>query len=594
MNRIFWMILVFEFLGPSMRSQDTLVIGFGDTFGTIVSASSSQGSQSPANTMDANGFLPNEAAASRFLSQAALGYSFADIEEVTQIGRSQWIDNQFALPVAFRLQDRVAYYHDYARTGLGDPQTGTRSGWWDNSWWHYHMSSHDLLRQKIAFALSELLVISEISSFGSNPYPLAAYYDIFLENAFTNYRTILQKVTYNPAMGLYLTFLNNPKSDVSQNRFPDENYSREVMQLFTIGTVKLNQDGSVVTDSAGQPVPTYDNEDIFELSKVFTGLTWADRTQFYRGALNSQSYLQDMVMWENYHEPGPKNLLEGYTIQDRNPIDGNADIQEALDHLFNHANTPVFVSYYLIQRLVTSNPSPQYISDIAGVFINNGEGVRGDMKAIIKAILTHAEASSCQSGDAEDYGALREPFTRYMQLQRALNASTASGVYRNEMNNIYSFTGHRPLASPSVFNFFQRDYAPIGPVTNGEKVAPEFQITNTQSIAGYLGGLWEWIIDNNPADENDLYSNEDNNIYSNEVSRLSFLEDLPFTDNENIHILVDKYNLLLAQGNLSAATTDIILDAVKLLPNSTETEQERKARFVAYLVMASPEYVINK
>lgn len=576
------------------RAQDTLIIGFGDTYGTIVSASSSNGQQSPENTMDASGFLPNESAASRFLSQAALGYDFADIQEVMVKGRSLWIDEQMAKPVPFRLQDRVAFYHDFARTNLGDPNTGTRSGWWDNAWWHYHMSSDDLLRQKVAFALSELLVISEISGFGTNPYPLAAYYDIFLENAFTNYRTILQKVTYNPAMGLYLTYLNNPKSDPAQNRFPDENYSREVMQLFTLGTVKLNMDGSVITDNQGVPVPTYDNEDIFELSKVFTGLTWWDRTQFYRGALNNNSYLQDMVMWETYHEPGPKNLLNGYVIPDRNPINGNADISDALDHLFNHPNTPPFISYYLIQRLVTSNPSPGFVEDISNVFVNNGSGVRGDMKAIIKAILTHPEASSCQAGEEAFFGALREPFNRYMQLNRALKVSTTSGVFRNEMNNVYNFTGQRPLSSPSVFNFFQRDYSPIGPATDNDKVAPEFQITNAQSIAGYLSGLWEWIVDNNPADENDLYTNEDNNTYVNEVSRLDFLEDLPYTDNDKVHILIDKYNMLLAQGNLGAETVDIIIDAVKALPNGTDTEKERKARFVAYLVMASPEYVINK
>lgn len=578
----------------SSKAQDTLVIGFGDTYGTIVSASGMNGNQTAQNTMDAGGFLPNQAAASRFLSQSSLGYDFDDINEVTVKGRSQWIDEQFALPVAFKLKDRVTFYHNYARTGLSDPNTATRSGWWDNAWWHYHMSSQDILRQKIAFALSELLVISEISSFGTNPYPLASYYDIFLENAFTNYRTILQKVTYNPAMGLYLTYMNNPKSDPAQNRYPDENYSREIMQLFTLGTVKLEMNGSVVLDGQGVPVPSYDNEDIFELSKVFTGLTWFDRTQFYRGALNNDSYLSDMVMWETYHEPGVKNLLNGYSIPNRNPINGNADITDALDHLFNNSNTPPFVSIFLIQRLVTANPSPDYVEDISNVFVNNGSGVRGDMKAIIKAILTHPEATSCQAGEESFFGDLREPFVRYMQLNRALNAATVSGVFRNEMTNIYNFTGQRPLSSPSVFNFFARDYSPIGPVTDNAKVGPVFQVTNTQSIAGYLGGVWEWVIDNNPADENDLFTNEDNNVYVNEISRLDFLSDLPYTDNDKIHILVDKYNLLLAQGNLRPETADIIIDAAKLLPTTTEAEKERKARFIAYLVLASPEYVINK
>ena len=588
-----WLLVSF-FISINVTAQDTIVIGFGDHYGVQVASSTPQNGQSPIKTLGSEGFLPNMNASSRFLAQATFGYDLDDINNVMAVGQEAWITQQFAIPMATSLTSRVQTYHTNARTALGDPNTGTRSNWWDNAWWNYHMTSNDLLRQKVAMALSQLIVISELSGFGGNPYALSSYYDIMLQNAFTNYRTILQKVTYHPSMGEYLTFLNNPKTNLSLNQFPDENYSREIMQLFTIGTNMLNMDGSVIMDGQNQPVPTYDNEDIFELSKVFTGLTWADRTSFGRTALTSTSYLQDMVMWETFHEPGTKTLLNGFIIPDRNPVNGNADITDALNHLFNHPNVPPFVSLFLIQRLVTDNPSSAYIQDVAQVFVNNGAGVRGDMKAIIKAILLHPEATSCGSGDLPTFGGLREPFARYMQINKAFNASTPSGIYRNDMNNVYNFTGQRPLTSPSVFNFFQRDYQPIGAVEEASKVAPVFQITNAQTVAGYLSGVWEWVLDNNPADEGQLFTGEVSTTYTNQISSFDFTAEKTLVDDDKLHILIDKYNLLLAQGNLTQPTIDIILSAVKQLPNTNDTERERRARFTAYLVMSSPEYLINR
>jgi uncharacterized protein (DUF1800 family) len=470
----------------------------------------------------------------------------------------------------------------------------TTSRMWKYAWWQYMMTSDDALRQKVALALSELLVISDNSLFSNNAYALGTYYDRLFQNAFGNYRNLLTDVTYSPSMGIYLTSLNNPKSNPATNSFPDENYAREVMQLFTIGTVMLNNDGSVIVDANNVPVPTYDNDDISEFAKIFTGLTWADRTQWNRSAANDTSYIANMVMWNTWHESGPKTLLNGFVVPDRNPVDGNADITDALNHLFNHPNTPPYVSRFLIQRLVTSNPSPQYINRVANVFINNGQGVRGDLAAVIRAILLDFEATDCSKGDDVNFGMLREPFVRYVQFNKAFNVSTLSGNYRNDMNNIYLATGQRPLSSPTVFNFFQQDYQPIGPITDADLVAPEFQITDAQTMVGYVNSLYRWMFNNDVADEYDLFTNEVDAHYADEVSSVDYSGDFINTTNDRIHILLDKFNLWLAHGRLSETSLQTISDVIKQFPSVSNTEKTDRIKLAIYLIMTSPEYQINR
>lgn len=585
--------LIFSLM--SLQGQpDTIIIGYGGYMGVSVSASSSAPPSTPENTLNQSGFLPNENAASRFLSQATLGYNAADINAITQTGVEEWIENQLSLAIPFTLQSKIRGYHKMVKDSTNMPTAGASNRLWDYAWWQYLMTSDDALRQRVALALSEMLVISEISSFNNNAYAMGIYYDILLNNAFGNYRDLLRDITFNPSMGIYLTYLNNSKSNPALNQFPDENYSRELMQLFTIGTVMLNNDGTVIVGTNGLPTPSYDNEDVIEFSKIFTGLTWADRTQWNRGALNDTSYIADMVMWNTWHQSGVKNLLNGFQIPNRNPVDGVADISDALDNLFNHQNTPPFVSKFLIKRLVTSNPSPAFVSRVANVFINNGQGVRGDMAAAVKAILLDPEALSCNSGDNTDFGMLREPFIRYVQINKAFNAFTLSGNYRNDMNNVYLNTGQRPLTSPSVFNFFQQDYQPIGPIEAAGLEGPEFQITDAQTIAGYVNGLYRWIINGDVADEYDLFTNEVDANYADEISSLDISDHLTFTTNDQVHILLDKLNLLLAQGRVSDQSIETIIDVLKEFPNTTELEKADKVKLAIYLIMTAPEYLINR
>lgn len=580
--------------GQAQTTQE--IIGMGEnTDGVSITVSNSQPDQHSETTLNEAGFKPNLNAASRFLSQATMGYNFEDIEYVADVGVEDWIDEQIGTARPFDLLAKVIEYHDYRKDSLNDPDAGASIRFWDYAWWQYHVTSTDVLRQRIAFALSELLVISRFSNFGGEPYAFSSYYDILMDHAFGNYRDLLEEITYHPAMSLYLTYMNNPKSDTINNIFPDENYAREIMQLFTIGLVELNNDGTVVVDTAGIPVPTYDNLDIAEFSKIFTGLTWGDRPTFgKRYPYHDTSYVIDLQMFNDFHEPGTKDLLNGFQVPDRNPVDGVADIDDAIDNLFNHQNTGPFISRFLIQRLVTSNPSPAYVDRVATVFNDNGSGVKGDLAEVVKAILLDPVARACHSADDTTFGMLREPFIRYIQLNKAFDISTLSGNHRNDMYHVQEYVEQKPNTSPSVFNFFQYDYQPIGPVEQLNLFAPEFQITNSQTITGYINGLYEWIIEDNPADEYDLFGGEDNDGYLDEIGSLDYSDEELLADDSHLHMLIDRLNLILAQGRLSPFAETAIIDAIKEFDQDDADDLALRTRLAIYLVMSSPEYLINR
>jgi uncharacterized protein (DUF1800 family) len=587
-----WILSLLFFINNSCIAQYVpVILGQGNHEGIVIESSDETVEGQAINTLTETGYLPNMTAASRFLAQAGLGHNFEDIEGLAAQGIEDWIDAQMGMPVSFNLLDKVLEYQDIRRDSLNDPDAGQSGYFFDLAWWQYHMISDDVLRQRVAFALSELLVVSRFSSFGNRSYAFADYYDIFLNNAFGNYRDILQEVTYHPAMGIYLTYLNNPKTDTVQGTFPDENYAREVMQLFTIGLHELNMDGSYQTDSNGDPIPTYGNTEIAEFSKIFTGLSWQDRDQFFKGPYADSSYTLDMKMFNEYHEPGVKNLLNNFQVPDRDPVDGNADITDALDNLFDHQNTAPFISKHLIMRLVTSNPSPAYIQRVATVFNNNGQGVKGDLAAVVRAILLDPEARDCDMANDISYGMLREPFIRYLQINKAFDATTMSGEFRNDMYWVYEYVEQKPMMSPSVFNFFQPDYAPIGTIDSLGFVAPEFQLTNAQTVTGFINGLYRWVIQDNPQDEQRIFSNEN---LDDKIASLDVSDEILLAEDSHLPILLDRLNLILAQGKLSPQTEQTIIDAIEVFESSDPEDLDLRARLAIYLSMCSPQYLINR
>jgi len=588
-----WLLLLVLLMAivPSY-AQKSLYIGEGRTGAVSVRSSDTSG-VSPEQTLEGLSLLPNLSASSRFLGQATLGADFATITQVSQKSYNQWLEEQFATPRAFRLEDLT---RDLTITALdstfemgGDPNNvEPEMLYWHTAWWQYTMTSPDLLRARVALALSEIFVISELPELEDYPLALANYYDMLLDHAFGNYRDLLEAVTLHPAMGIYLTHLNNPKANPSLNRFPDENYAREVMQLFSIGLYELNPDGTRKLNGAGAPIATYDNEDIYQFAKVFTGLTFGDAFLFGQDPQSEQSLLQPMQMINTWHQAGTKYLLRGDSIPDRSPVDGMADINDALDNLFHHPNVGPFIGRLLIQRLVKSNPSPEYIARVTQTFNDNGQGVRGDLKAVIRAIFLDPEARDCYYVDDPWQGMLREPIVRYTQLCRAFNAANEKGLFRNAMRDFYQLTFQRPLASPSVFNFFQPDYQPIGPVADNDLVAPEFQITNSVSITGYANLMHEWLVeDKDPMEYRSLFSGE--NRTDAHRTYLDLQEEINMGELNELGQVIERANLILAHGQLSESTRAIIYNMVEQM----ETESpEEKVRLILFLIMVSPDYLI--
>ena len=615
------LFLIFNYLHLStsfLNAQATRqLIGQGQNTNVTITTSDTQTGTSPNNTLANEGFMPNNNAASRFLQQASFGPNYNEIMALGGAGFEDWLEQQFNIPRGLNCVNRVTEITNIKNVGQGDPDGGPFLWFWDYAFWEYSMRTSDVLRQRVALALTEILVISQNSGFGDNAYAFASYYDTLLDNAFGNYRDILGAVTRQPAMGMYLTYMNNPKQDTLyeldwsvyppdtlsvQVTFPDENYAREVMQLFTIGLCELNMDGTCQKDENGVDIPTYDNVDIAEFSKIFTGYTWNNPwCEFGCGSLDfNGDIVQNMVMIDAYHDPNAKTLLNGQVVPARSPVDGEADVNDALDNLFNHPNVGPFIGKLLIQRLVTSNPSTAYVERVAKAF--NGEShysnVRGDMQALLKAILLDDEARSCASQNDPNFGMLREPFVRYLQLVHSFDLSSPNDVHRNVMNTITEQFGQKIFTSPSVFNFFQQDYQPIGPIEEAGLFAPEFQITNSQTIAGYMNALNNWLFYGRIVD--DWGQGFENSINEGDAPALDLSTEITLVDDDKLPELLDRLNLILAHGQISQRTKDAIIPVLKEMSivgyNEENTQFLRltRVRMAIYLIMASPEYLVNK
>ncbi len=607
------------------NAQQQITFGKGNTSNVTVSSSSNASDQTGIKTLMSSGYIPNKNAAARLLSQATLGTTYNDIENVANLGIEKWVDQQLAMPNSFSITSYMQNIHQGLVDSLRrtDPSknlvnTFLADRYFDISWFQGSMNTPDLLRWRVALGLSEIFVTSRISANEGYPYASSSYYDMLLENCFTNYRNIIEKVTYHPSMAVYLTFMNNHATDSYNGKltFPDENYARELMQLFSIGLFQLNLDGTEKKDTNGKSIPTYNNNDIGGLAKVFTGLSWGDSRYLGDKLKDNWSYTKNLKFFPldssdaylrpnasnkritNGHEVGAKTFL-GSTIPARSVEQGELDIKDALDIIFNHPNVGPFISRRLIQRLVTSNPSPAYIQRVATVFNNNGSNVRGDMKAVIRAILLDQEARDCcNNGNTEFAGALKEPFIRYTNLVKGLNLTATGGVFRNTMQRVYDKMGQLPMYSPSVFNFFSPDYLPDGALKGTGKFGPEFQTLNSQSLSGYMNALNSWLINDDPVDYLTYFPGE--TFKPNQDAKFDLSADYQLTRNDRLTQLLDKYNLILAHGRISQQGLNTIKKALSGMPLTVtngvvnDSEANRIVRIAIYLIMSSPDYIINK
>jgi uncharacterized protein (DUF1800 family) len=365
-------------------------------------------------------------------------------------------------------------------------------------------------------------------------------------------------------MGTYLNVLLNDKADPTTGSQPNENYAREIMQLFSIGLYQLNLDGSVTLDSNGLPIATYGQGDVEGLAAVFTGWTWAQPGTPVFSRKVTPDWRDPMINVASHHSSDAKHILNGATIPAGQTAD--EDLQIALDTIFNHPNVGPFFCRALIQRLVTSNPSPGYIYRVASVFNDNGQGIRGDLKAVVRAILMDYDARGPAKSD-QGAGHLREPVVRVTNLLRAFNASTSSGIF--SVLRAAAILGEEPMNAPSVFNFFSPDYAAPGPIAEAGLKSPEFQITTettATTTANYLTSV----------------------IFGTGVTlNLSYDETLAADPAQ----LVDHLNTLLMAGNMSSMMRSTLINIVSQIPAKSATTRVKMA---IDLVVNSPEFVIDK
>jgi uncharacterized protein (DUF1800 family) len=541
--------------------------------------------------------LPQDA--SRFLMQATFGGSEADINHLSTIGYNAWFAEQFAIPntlhepyteraiilntqPACAATNATCYQQLFLQTSGDD--------YFEQPFWSSALTGKDELRKRVQFALSELFVISSQDAVvGQMPRGVANYYDMLGNDAFGNFRQLLQDVTLSPMMGIYLSTLANDKGTATVD--PDENYAREVMQLFTIGLWQLNPDGTQTLDGNGNPIPTYSNNDVMGIAKVFTGFSWnmAGNTSDqawsgYGAAYAGPGFGQDLLPMASYpthHSTDEKDFL-GTTIPASAGGDPAGDLKIALDALFNHPNTPPFVCKQLIQRLVTSNPSPAYVQRVAAVFQNDGLGVRGDMQAVITAILMDEEARNATTATSPTYGRVQEPMIRFTHMARAFTAESRSGAFDigSTEDPAYGFA-EMASRSPSVFNWFAPGYVPAGTsIEQAGLTAPEMEITDVTTVIGYLNSM-QAAVSSGFGNNSDLY--------------MTLVTETGLANNPQQ--LLDRVNLLLLAGQMSSTLQSQVLGAINAIPVPTggdatamENALLARAQTAVFLTVASPEY----
>lgn len=538
----------------------------------------------------------SDAEAHRFLVQATFGPTPSDMQRVKALGYSGWIDEQLARPA------RGGYYDTVKRSMAR--RNSTDANWLDfnHAWWTTAVRDDAQLRHRVAFALSQIFVVSNLSL---DTRLVATYMDMLTQRGAGSYRDLLEAVALHPAMGMYLSHLYNRKEDAQTGRVPDENFAREVMQLFSIGLYELDDSGQPKLVN-GKPVETYTAADVSGMAKVFTGLGWY-RAQdqmgipwwrcFWRApeCAREEQYWRSMSFYDNEHSLSEKRFL-GVVIPAQPTPNPAESLRIALDRLASHPNTAPFISRQLIQRLVSSNPSPAYVADIARVF----RGSNGNIGAVVKAILLHPEARQPEQRNVDQtaYGKLREPVLRLTHLLRAMphqsvNLDATSGNQQmgyylsGDTENAATGLGQAPLRSPSVFNFFRPGYTPPQSLTASKGlVAPEMQITSETSVLGYANfmasalqnGWGQWHSSLNRLDV-----------------QFQFNEFLPQAGQRDA--LVNTLAQRLLGQPLSVERHDQAVAAIGTIGqdgNLTDAQRLNRVRSAVLLITLSPEYLIQR
>lgn len=485
-----------------------------------------------------------DAAATRFLEAATFGPTNADIAHLKEIGYDAWFDEQFALPQT-----------DYPAINDTDSLDTVQAAFFRNA-----LTARDQLRQRLAFAMGQIFVVSSQKT--DSRTGIIAYQKMLLTDALGNYRTLLKDVTLSPAMGNYLDMANNAKADVAAGTSPNENYAREVLQLFSIGVARLNADGTAILDANRKPVPAYSQDNIEGFARAFTGWTYPTKPSAIPQPFNNDYFVGIMELREDTHEPGTKLLLNGTLLP---AAQGAArDLDAAIDNIVADPNVGPFIGTRLIQALVKSNPSPAYVQRVAGTFANNGKGARGDLKATVRAVLMDPEArlGDTLAATGTD-GKLREPVLFMTRLLRAFgtvsDGRNLPGYAQQMRQDVFN--------APSVFNFYPPSYKPKGLAI----VGPEFKIANSPTLSGRLNFLYDFTSQNLPAGTVPDFAEMIAAAADN--ARL-----IPYLDARLMH------------GTLPAAVSAAV---VKALP-AAGSDNRQRAMLALYLVAASPAFNVQR
>ncbi len=519
---------------------------------------------------------PSAQDAARFLTQASFGAtSVDDIEALRVEGLPHWLWSQFSAPTQLQTT-----YLDSQKSREKEGKATEEMSY--EAVWQQWLGGADQLRARMSFALSQILVISNIAP-DIKPYAMSSYMDLLNRNAFGNYRTLLGEVTLHPAMGYYLNMIESEKDDAAKGIHPNENYAREVLQLFSIGLVELNQDGSAKIGANGKPIPTFGEAEVKGFAMAFSGWTFASQnpgtpSEFHNADENLDSnWTTPMKAFASMHSPESKKLLGSVTLAGGQSPE--KDLSDALDNIFNHANVGPFIGRQLIQRMVTSNPSPAYIQRVAAVFANNGANVRGDLKAVVQAVLLDPEARTA-TAQAANYGKQREPVIRFATFLRALGAKSQNGINSiHYLDGADQALGQSPLLSPSVFNFYSPNFRQPGAVAKAGLYSPEFQITTETSVVGSLNFFASFFNDEG-------YGNGASRLKL-DLSPLVALAATPAT-------LVDRLDALFFNYQMSASTRARLTQMITALPGSSNNDRERRVKAALIVTAISPDFVIQK
>jgi uncharacterized protein (DUF1800 family) len=504
-------------------------------------------------------------AAARLLDQATFGPTLTDIQHVQSVGLQAYLNEQFA--TATTVEPDIT----------NPPPTACATNTipcQQSEWWQVAITGQDQLRQRVALAMSEMFVVSTNSV---NARSVTTYQNMLANDVFGNFYTMMHDVALSPAMGAYLNMLNSAKPGTINGvaQIANENFARENMQLFSLGLDLMNSDGSLQLDANGNPIPTYTEAQVQAFARAYTGWTYASATGGSPTNFpnNTANYDYPMAPVESQHDETAKTLLNGTTLPASQTAE--ADLTGALTNIFNHPNVGPFVCRQLIQHLVTSNPSPAYVSRIAAVFANDGTGVRGNLKAVIQAILLDTEARAGDTNPSFDGGHLREPMLYMTNIIRGLSfTNTDANGYYSSLSNYTSALSEKPYTSGAVFNFFPPNYVIPGTTTN----APEFDIENTASA----------ILRLTLAD--DLVNNKISS-FSVDLSATSALGIMaPATGNATTDStnLVNALSNIFMHGQMPAQMQSDIVAHVATLTNIPE-----RVRVATYLVVTSSFYKVE-